>query len=650
MGPSRKFSGLTLRSTMVGLAVAVVVNIWGPFSIYRLHSSLITDDYMPLAVVFLFLVVVAGLNVVLKLINPNFGLSPYELVVVFIMGLVGASIPTYGLTGHLVATIAAPHYFASPENHWEEYLLRYIPDWAVLDKEAAKYFFEGLPDGGGVPWRAWFIPLFWWLSFIAALFWVLFCLVVILRKQWVEKERLIFPLAQVPLQMVEGTERSLFPSIFKNKVFWAGFALPVLLIGFMVASWFSPLFPRFQMHGSRVLLGTISFGREFPTINMEFLFPIVGLSYLMSLDVLLGIWFFYFLAVIQMGIFNRIGLNLGSAKVYCSHHPPIGWQSAGAMVFMVLWGFWMARGHLKDVFRKAFKGDKHIDDSGELLSYRTAVFGLILGLMYIYAWLYRLGMEPKFLFLFVPIAIIFYIGVARMVAEGGLVFIRAPQVPQVTTSYILGTKALSPMTMAAMALSYTAIVEIKAHFISAASHTAKLADVIKLRKKGVLAAIVMALLVALCVSIWYTVSLGYRYGAYNYGRFMFRAGATLPYENSVNDMLNPYGTDWRRLGFFGIGMAVMAAMTFMRYRFVWWPIHPLGYTVASTLPVMETAFSIFLAWACKLIILRIGGVSLYRKALPFFLGLILGHFFAAGIANFVDWKWFFGQGHEISGW
>jgi len=52
----------------------------------------------------------------------------------------------------------------------------------------------------------------------------------------------------------------------------------------------------------------------------------------------------------------------------------------------------------------------------------------------------------------------------------------------------------------------------------------------------------------------------------------------------------------------------------------------------------------------KLIILRVGGVSLYRKALPFFVGLILGHFFAAGIANFVDWKWFFGQGHEISGW
>ena len=76
------------------------------------------------------------------------------------------------------------------------------------------WFFEGLPEGEKIPWGAWAIPLFWWLSFVAVLFFVLFCIVVILRKQWVEKERLIFPLAQVPLQMVEGAEKgSLIPLV-----------------------------------------------------------------------------------------------------------------------------------------------------------------------------------------------------------------------------------------------------------------------------------------------------------------------------------------------------------------------------------------------------------------------------------------------------
>ena len=82
----RRFVGLTLRSVAIGVLIAVIVDVWGPFSIYRLHSSLVTDDYVPLAVVFLFLLVVVGLNVVLKLINPKFALSPSELIIIFIRG------------------------------------------------------------------------------------------------------------------------------------------------------------------------------------------------------------------------------------------------------------------------------------------------------------------------------------------------------------------------------------------------------------------------------------------------------------------------------------------------------------------------------------------------------------------------------------
>jgi hypothetical protein len=34
--------------------------------------------------------------------------------------------------------------------------------------------------------------------------------------------------------------------------------------------------------------------------------------------------------------------------------------------------------------------------------------------------------------------------------------------------------------------------------------------------------------------------------------------------------------------------------------------------------------AMFIAWAIKLIMLRYGGLKLYRRALPFFLGIILG--------------------------
>jgi hypothetical protein len=38
-----------------------------------------------------------------------------------------------------------------------------------------------------------------------------------------------------------------------------------------------------------------------------------------------------------------------------------------------------------------------------------------------------------------------------------------------------------------------------------------------------------------------------------------------------------------------------------------------------------------IARICKAAILRAGGLSLYRRGIPFFLGLAIGHLFVAGI-------------------
>ena len=73
----------------------------------------------------------------------------------------------------------------------------------------------------------------------------------------------------------------------------------------------------------------------------------------------------------------------------------------------------------------------------------------------------------------------------------------------------------------------------------------------------------------------------------------------------------------------------MALLTFMRYRFAWWPLHPIGYTVASTNIIRNFVLSIFIGWSCKYLIVRFGGVMLYQKAKPFFLGLIVSLFYVS---------------------
>ena len=67
----------------------------------------------------------------------------------------------------------------------------------------------------------------------------------------------------------------------------------------------------------------------------------------------------------------------------------------GCLVF-VAYTLWMGRWHLLAVWRKAWGGERDLDDSGELLSYRVAVFGFLGSLTFIAVWLGASGI-PLFI-------------------------------------------------------------------------------------------------------------------------------------------------------------------------------------------------------------------------------------------------------------
>ena len=117
-----------------------------------------------------------------------------------IMGIIGCAIPDMGLTEYLLPIISGALYYATPENEWAQLVHPYLPSWLVPQSaEAIKYFYEGAPRGYALPWRAWLVPLAAWLPLILAVYFAMICTMVMLRRQWVVRERLTFPLVQVPL-------------------------------------------------------------------------------------------------------------------------------------------------------------------------------------------------------------------------------------------------------------------------------------------------------------------------------------------------------------------------------------------------------------------------------------------------------------------
>ena len=76
--------------------------------------------------------------------------------------------------------------------------------------------------------------------------------------------------------------------------------------------------------------------------------------------------------MLEEGLFNRFGMGITDGDTFVlGQLPSTSWQSWGAFVALVLWSLWMARDHIKDVVRKAWNTSHPVDDSRELLSYRS---------------------------------------------------------------------------------------------------------------------------------------------------------------------------------------------------------------------------------------------------------------------------------------
>jgi hypothetical protein len=301
------------------------------------------------------------------------------------------------------------------------------------------------------------------------------------------------------------------------------------------------------------------------------------------------------------------------------------------------------------VCRRAFFRSAEVDDSGELMSYRTAVWGLLLSLLLIVTWLLRAGMEPKLVTGYLVGIFILYVGISRLVAESGVVYLQGPMSPQVFATSLFGSAGVSQASLTILGFSYTTISQGKALFAPGLCQIAKMGEFVRGNRRALLGAIGLAFLASTVAALCFTLYFGYRYGAFNFDTWHFRYGGNWVFTDTVSKMRNLFPTDWKAFGYMGIGAAVMAVLTFLRMRLPWWPLHPIGLAINGTYFIQKTFVAIFIAWAVKIVLLKVGGVDLYRKSQPFFIGILVGYGMAVALSVIIDYLFFFGQGHYVHG-
>ena len=633
--------GLTFRSMILGIAMVLVVTLGGAYSIWIVGSSEPTWSFFPWGVGFPFVLLYFA-NVLCRRLKRSWALRPAEIVTIMTMGLVVSGIPIFTV-GWGLAIIASPYYGATPDNNWAEYVHPYLPEWTLPQNEgeAMRWFYEGLPSGQDFPFQVWMEPLFWWTSLVLTVYFVSFCLVVIFRKQWIDYERLTFPMTELPRLMVEERDGGTIP-LLHSPSFWIGFGLALGIMLFNIVSYFQPGFPQLAIHQAV----TLYVHPDFPPIHLMIYLPVLGFMFLASRHISFSIWFFYLLATVQEGITNRIGYDISSPEPFAWGLQTLTWQAWGAFTAMVLWSVWMGRRHLAAVFRHAFKIGERIDDREEMMPYRAAVYGTLTGLIYVVWWLHRSGMDWHVALLVVFGVLVAYIGLTRLVIQSGLYYLTIPVTGQAFALAITGT-ALAPANLGAISVSYSWFGDVQSIFMPSAAHGARLNELYGRHRRSLGIAMGLAVIIGLIASLSFILHICYQYGASNLRGAVWQAGGSIAFGGMAYHIDNPASTNWWKLLLFAIGLVIYSVLSFCQYRFYWWPLHPVGLAVSTLWMIRYTVVSVFLAWAVKSVVMYYGGVNGYRQIRPFFLGLIVGYFLGIGISFSVDWIWFFGKGHPI---
>jgi hypothetical protein len=617
-------SRVTLRSLVLGLLLVPVNIYWMLYMEVVWNQGYATLLSLYFNVLFTLLALVL-MNALLRRFRPPWALRQSELLVVFVMLNIGTSLAIY--LEYLVPAMVYPYRFATPENQWQRLIWPYLPPGLVVsDPLAVKRYYEG--HASFETWenlRPWIPPLLLWGAFLLTVVAVMVCLNALLRRQWTEHERLSYPIVRIPLEIT--AERD---SPFRTGFFWSGFALAAGIDLLNGLSFLFPVIPSLSVKRRAFypLPGAPRPWNAVKLVTYAFHPFAIGLGYFLPQDLLFSSWFFYWFAKAQAVAAAAVGWEDWDGDEYFRIAPYLNEQSCGAMLGIVLFALWTARRQLWG--GRGQEGDTAASGE-EPLPHRVALAGAAAGFLLLVAFVGAAGLSLWLAVLYFGLFFALSLAVTRMRAQFGPpssgLFLTAPN--RVLYNG-LGVDLLGPRNLTVLAYLHWLHRMYSGNPMPHQLEAFKIAERQNLRYRGIIGAIFLAAALAVLCSFWTILHLSYRLGQ--------DTAATAQTQNyfgreplvTLQGLLQRTHGEPDRGALAGVGFGFLFTLFLMamRTRFLGWPFHPVGYALTSAYATHILWLSMLLAWIVKSLVVRYGGLRLYRRGMPFFLGLLLGEFVA----------------------
>ncbi len=631
-------TGISLRAFIIGLLLIPFNTNWITITEIKLNSSDSTCVSLFMTVVFI-LFFLTLINMLVARRFPRIALNQAELMIVYIMLSISTAMCGHDMMGNLLPNITNVYWYNTPLNKWEQFY-QYLPKWfAVSDKDILTGFYNGNSTFyAKETMKAWAVPIAVWSVFMMVLAYTMLCINVILRKQWADREKLTFPIIQMPLEMTKQGGSSGF---FSNRLMWIGFAIPAVLESLNSLNYLNPAFPTVQIK----LYDLGPFMQVHPWNGVGW-FPIsfypfaIGLSFFLPTDLSFSCWFFYLFRKLTDVISVAMGWRAPGASPAMMRIPYFTEQAGGAWIAIAIMMIYSSRNYLIQVFKRALGKESELDDTNEPMSYRSALIGILFGFIFLFFFTVLAGASPFVPIFFFGLYFVVAIAITRIRAELGppaheLHYFR----PEEIMNAVLGTQVMGTQNMTTVTNFYWFNRGYRNLVMPHQLEAFKIGDVTKMNNRKLPVIIMVATLVGIIATFWALLHMYYINGAATAkteGVYRTHIG-TYAWDRLAGWVLNPRKTDVPAVSFMGVGATFAVFLTIMRSRFLWWPFHPIGYGLAVSYAMDYFWFTTFIGWTAKVLSIKYGGIKFYRTMLPFFMGLILGDYVTASAWTIVGW-------------
>lgn len=547
----------------------------------------------------------------------------HELILIYIV--LTATIPIVGFGGlrFVITGSGFLPFFSETMPQWSRYLpvLKYLP--VLQNYDAIQQLYKG---GYSVPWRAWSVFIAFWSTYLILLSVIWICAAGILRRIWIDQERLTFPIAQMPLEIMNPKH-----DIFRKPLFWLGFAVPVVLQSLLVFhNWF-PAVPAMVLKGFDIkpIIFTSPPWDAIPNFPVTF-FPMgIGLAYFVPSDVSLSCWLMAVLMRLSYAGAAMFGVE--AAGTGAARFPYKEEQAGGAWLALAGLVIWGARHHWRTVVAMISDAEQR---AVRLMGLLAAACALIcIGMMVVTG----IPMLAATIVLIVYLA--YVLSGARVRAEAGAIWTFAPLgwTPTRTMTSLIGANRLGDRALVSSGHFNLIHWDIRAQSLPFLMEGMDIAEKSGIDWKSVLKLVAVGTVTALIIGWWSSLDKIYHLGAATAKANVYPLTKSTQTFMEVDRVATQAGS-WDPQGVFAAtlaaGFTLLLAWTRRAGIF---GLHPIGYVLCNSLIMNSFIVPFFIAWATKTLVLRFGGHKAYRTSVMFFVGVILGDLVIQGFWALFGW-------------